>query len=140
MTNGSDVTVSIISTAGGILTLLLGGKGAQVLVRRNQVKAKKAATAPVPVQAPATPTEQQEFLRTVMEDNTDLRRRLKAIEDTVRQMQEDQDFVHQREQSFTAALGRWLSRIYRGWPQGGNPFPMPEGADLQTLQEIIPRG
>lgn len=128
------------------LVIALGTAVAGIVTSRRTTKSeeKKPTTAPIPVvpptPIPATPTEQQRFIESLLERLTAVEESNRRLEGVVRQMQEDQDFVHRREQTFAEALGRWLGRIARDFASRGAMMPLPDPDDMQTLRDIIPRG
>lgn len=123
-----------------ILAILTGTAG---IVASRRAEHKEQSKGPIPVTTGPIPTVSPgltaaldsdgltEYLKTVLGDNNDLRERLVRLETTVDQMKA-------ADTTFRMALGRWLGRIYEGWGKQ-SAMPMPQGDDLITLREVLPR-
>jgi len=136
-----------------LVTALLFGLAGYVNAKRVESKAQntpepatKPRTEPVPLPpVPQTLAEQMQFMELIRADNASLREELgdvkaelAATKVTLQEMQSDLRADKDWKIHFLDALGRWLPRVYHAWGEGG-PFPLPEGDDLITLREVVPR-
>lgn len=139
----------------GIQAIIAGivlGALTWVASRRNENKAlntpapsRKHDDPPViPLPASQSPEEVLKFMKLVQEDNASLRRELKDVKDdnahlhrTLEEMARDIEADKSWKVRFMDALGRYLSKLAHEW--SGGAFPLPDGDDLITLQDIIPR-
>lgn len=131
----------IVAAAAGIVSGVAVVFGAT----RQQKKAETAAPAHPPIASqtplppvPEDPAGQREFMAILQRDNHDLREELAGFRRTLTEMKTDLEADKAWKVTFLDALGRWLARVFAGWDHT-RPFPLPEGDDLVTLQDVIPR-
>jgi predicted RNase H-like nuclease (RuvC/YqgF family) len=98
----------------------------------------------IPLPASQSPEDVLKFMQLVQQDNASLRREVADVkrdnahlQSTLDEMARDIAADKSWKVRFMDALGRYLSKLAHEW--SGGAFPLPDGEDLITLQDIIPR-
>jgi len=140
----------------GIQAIIAGivlGALSWVASRRSENKALNTPAAQprhdeppvIPLPATQSPEDVLRFMKLVQEDNASLRRELADVKrdnghlhTTLDEMARDIEADKSWKVRFMDALGRYLTKLAHEWGHSGS-FPLPDGEDLITLQDIIPR-
>lgn len=99
----------------------------------------------IPLPMSQSPEEVLQFMQLMQQDNASLRREVADLKrdaghlrTTLEEMARDIAADKSWKVRFMDALGRYLTKLAHEWGRGG-AFPLPDGEDLITLQDIIPR-